>query len=170
MAEITIKTELLQQAIESYLKIAYPTGNIPEMVRERIGKVMILPAGSTVPESCFEVTESGGHKIYALRLGQPSYPHMKLIVEECPTCRDRSGTDHTEPVPVLFRADAHDSHLQVPSNSPDAAPLAALRAINKQMTEAIEAAWVTQGLPTFQEFLRQELARRKGNASHQIKA
>jgi hypothetical protein len=91
-----------------------------------------------------------GHPIYALRLGQPRYNHMKLMVEPTP-----GGTG------FLYRADAHDSYLHAPPGSPDAAPLAALRANNKEITEAIEAAWTAAGLPTFRAYLRTELEKRK---------
>ena len=159
MSETLIQVALLKKAVGTYLGIAYPGGNIPAAVKERLASFESLPDLAPVPEACFEVTTSGEHKTYALRLGQPIYPHMKIVIEECPTCGGQGGRG------LLFRADAHDSLLHAPPGSPDEAPLAALRAVNKQLTEAIEAAWVAQGVPTFREFLRQEIARRKNPAA-----
>ena len=157
MPDLPIQVAILKKAVNTYLTIAYPGGNIPPIVQERLASLEPLPDLAHVPESCFEVSVCGGHTTYTLRLGQPIYPHMKLIVEECPTCGGQGGENQK----LQFRADAHDSHLHAPPGSPDAAPLAALRAVNKQLTEAIETAWVAQGIPTFRDFLRQEIARRK---------
>jgi hypothetical protein len=159
MPDSCIRVDILQRAVTAYLAVAYPAGNVPAAVRERVDCWAGLAGEAYVPESCFEVSTTEGRKVYALRLGQPIYPHMKLIVEECPAaaaCADARG--------LLFRADAHDAHLHAPAGSPDAAPLAAMRAVNKQLTEAIEAAWVAAGLPTFREFLRQQGARRRAAA------
>ena len=134
--------------------MAYP-GVVPPAVQARLAFLESMAGMGSIPEECFEVmpeSQAGGANCrgFALRLGQPTYPHMKLVIEACP----RGG--------VLFRADAHDAHLHAPAGSPDEAPLAALRARNKQLTEQIEVAWMAAGLPTFRGFLREELARRRG--------
>lgn len=145
----------LRRAVDLYLGVAYPNG-APAGVKERVKGLEGLGDEEAVPEGLFEVTSGGGDKkSYALRLGQPIYPHMKLMVEACP-----GGGDG-----YVLRADAHDSHLHAPEGSPDAGPLAMLRASNKEITEKIEARWAEAGLPTFREYLRKEVERRRAGVT-----
>jgi hypothetical protein len=145
----------LKGAVQTYLREAYKGGALPQAVQERVAKVEGFADDQPVPLDWLEKSQcDSGRCTYALRLGQPMYPHMKLIIEESP--------DGGHP---LFRADAHDGHLHAPAGSPDAAPLAALRAINKELTERIEAGWVAAGLPTFKEYLKATLAERKLRAA-----
>lgn len=147
-----VDVQTLRKAVAIYLHIAYPNGGIPPAVQERIACLERLAPHEPLPKACMEVScTTAGRTTYMLRLGQPRYPHMKLVLEDAP-----DGGQ-------LFRADAHDAHLHAPPGSPDAAPLAALRASNKELTEAIEAAWTSQGLPTFREYLRKQLERRRAH-------
>jgi len=153
MATGFVRVGELHNAIITYLRIAYPEG-VPAAVQARVASLTQLPADAEVPESMLEVSQCMGRPVYALRLGQPRYPHMKLMVEASP-----GGTGY------LFRADAHDMHLHAPEGSADAGPLAALRAQNKVLTEAIEAAWTAAGLPTFRSYLRGELEKRRARGA-----
>ncbi len=141
----------LKNALRIYLREAYKGGALPQAVQERVARIEGFSDDQPAPLDWLEKSQcDSGRCTYALRLGQPVYPHMKLIVEESP--------DGGHP---LFRADAHDRHLHAPAGSADAAPLAALRAINKELADRIETAWVAAGLPTFKEYLKATLAQRK---------
>jgi hypothetical protein len=87
---------------------------------------------------------------YALRLGNLSYPHMKLIIDRSP---DGQG--------YLLRADTHDAHIQPRSGSREQAAFAQLMAENRAVADAIEGKWEEAGLPTFKKFLRDDLERRR---------
>jgi len=87
----------------------------------------------------------------AVRLGNYVYPHMKLVIEPRPDGRG-----------YLFRADTHDRHVRVPPSSPEYAVFQELMEKNQKLAEGIEHAWATEGLPTFRTFLREDLARRRG--------
>jgi hypothetical protein len=142
----------LQQAIAIYLRLAYENAPIPPAVQQRAAAIAALPTDAAVSPELLEPMPCGTGAGYALRLGQPLYPHMKLVVEPSP-CSDAPG--------FFFRADAHDRHLHAAPGSPDAAWLASIRASNKALDDKIGAAWADAGLPTFKEFLRQQLAARK---------
>ncbi len=139
-----------KNAVAIYMNQTY-TAAPPAAVQERLVRFEGLGDDQSVPLEWLEKGQcDSGRSTYALRLGQPMYPHMKLVVEESP-----SGGQ------PLFRADAHDNMLHAPPGSRDEAPLAALRAINKELADRIETAWVAAGLPTFKEYLRAQLAQRK---------
>ncbi|MCL2641204.1 MAG: quinolinate synthase NadA [Phycisphaerales bacterium] len=144
----------LQRAVELYLACAYPDG-VPASVQGKAGPVMALEAEALAPVELFERSEGGGEGSYVLRLGQPMYPFMKLVIDPVP----EQGT--VSPTSYLLRADAHDRHLHAPAGSPDAAWLASVRVSNRDLVEKIEAAWAKAGLPTFKEYLRAKLAARR---------
>jgi hypothetical protein len=151
-----ISAHILQRAIDLYLSNAYPGGAVPPAAVPRVEAVRAVDPAAPVPENLLERDIANSLPSYALRLGQPMYPHMKIVVEPAPGGA-ASG--------YLLRVDAHDRHLHAPANSPDAAWLASVRSSNKELSERIEAAWATAGLPTFKEYLRQQLqARRSGGA------
>lgn len=143
-----ISAGTLRQAIAVYVKLAYPTGTLPPVVQQRVDPINALPESDLVPEQHFELIQKDP-RLLALRLGQPMYPHMKLVIEPNP-----SGG-------YLLRADAHDTHLHAPPGSPDEKFLTAIRLANKELTEKIEAEWVRAGLPTFRQYLREQLEKRK---------
>jgi hypothetical protein len=87
---------------------------------------------------------------YLLRLGNRSYPHMKMVIDRAP-----DGQAY------LFRADTHDNHVRPKPGSRDEKPFLELMEKNRQVAEAIETAWEQEGLPTFKKFLRDDLERRK---------
>lgn len=158
------------RAIETYLRLAYPAPggapagdrlraapNPPAAVRNRLETL-----GSIPDESFYEcpVLERAGGKPgesypnrYSLRLGNRLYPHMKLVIDRAPDGRS-----------FLLRADTHDAHCQPRPGSPEQAAFAELSRRNRQLAEAIEAAWEADHLPTFKKFLRDDLARRMGAA------
>ena len=150
MATIPVDVRVLQRAVQIYITQAYAGQTLPAPVQEREARVMALDVADPVSTDLFEPGSAPGAEAYELRLGQPMYPHMKMIIENRP-----AGPG------VIFRADAHDTHLHAPPDSADAPLLAKLRVSNQQMVEKIEAAWVAAGVPTFRDYLRQELADRR---------
>lgn len=154
-----ISAQMLQLAIDLYLQNAYTTTPIPTAVQERVKPIRALPPDAPVPENLLEHETAVSRSGYALRLGQPLYPHMKLIIEDAPA---RPSGDPAVFFPrFLLRVDAHDRHLHAPPGSPDAAWLASIRTSNKDLTDRIEGAWSDAHLPTFKEFLRLELQSRR---------
>jgi hypothetical protein len=154
-----ISAHILQQAIELYLKYAYPAGTFPPAAQERAKPIQDLPPSQNVPESLLEKECSASLRGYALRLGQPLYPHMKLIIEPAP--EDPAAADLPNAIHFLLRVDSHDRHLHAAPGSPDEAWLSNIRASNKLLGEQIEAAWSQHGLPTFKDYLRARLAAKK---------
>ena len=142
--------ESIWQAIEIYLKSAY-ANNPPAAVRDRIEKLKQTPSKTFFDSDVLERdTESPR---YNLRLGNKLYPHMKLAIERSP-----DGKSH------LFRADTHDRHIRPTPGSRDAAAFEQLMQMNQKLAEQIEADWAAAGLPTFKQYLRDDLARRAAAA------
>ncbi len=153
-----ISAHILKHAIELYLERAYPAGTLPPGTQDRVAPIRALSGAESVPEALLEKDPTATASGFALRLGQPLYPHMKLIIEPAPLCR---AHDDPLPPPFLLRVDTHDRHLHATPGSPDAAWLASIRASNKQLTEQIETAWSEAHLPTFKDFLRRQLDAKK---------
>ncbi len=160
---MVIRADQLQRALEIFLHHAYAGVTVPAAVLQRVDAVRALGHEDAVSEDLLEPFETGActpgtaiERAYALRIGQPMYPHMKLVIESEPA---GNGTDAGEK--LLFRADAHDRHLHAPAGSPDAAWLASVRSSNKKLTESIEAAWSQAGIPTFKDYLRKQLENRR---------
>jgi hypothetical protein len=160
-----IPAHIFRQALDLYLGLAYP-GGAPAEVQARLAPLRDLPADASVPLNLLEHGVPDSTASLAVRLGQPMYPHMKLVIDPCPHAAARAaGASTCRGYDFLFRADAHDQHLHAPPGSPDAAWLASVRQSNKELVEKIEAAWSGAGLPTFKDYLRHQLAARKGTAA-----
>ena len=69
-----------------------------------------------------------------------------------------------EPTPdrtsYMFRADTHDKHIRPSPSSKEYTLFCELMENNQKLGESIEHAWEEQGLPTFKQYLRKDLARR----------
>ena len=138
-------------AVETYLKLAYD-GPPPLVVQSQLR--MMRSAGANLYKSSVVTRDLANPPTrYAMRLGNRHYPHMKLSIELAPD-------DQT----WLFRADTHDRHVCPPANSPEYGQFVGLMENNQKLSQAIEAAWAAQGLPTFKTYLREDLARRQANA------
>src|ERR1700760_772387 len=81
---IPITAHILQQAIDLYLQNAYPSGMTPADAQARLRPIQALAGSENVPEELLEKESGVTVRGFALRLGQPMYPHMKLIVEPAP--------------------------------------------------------------------------------------
>jgi hypothetical protein len=144
--------DLLRNAVDTYLAIAYRSGEIPETVQRRL----VWPAGLTAEELFtkppFErAGKAPGHPgpIYALRLGNERYPHMKLQIQPWP---NEAG--------LMLSVNTHDQVAGLDAGAADAQAFRDLQAENQRLKEEIEQAWDDSGLPTFLAYLRQYIEKR----------
>jgi hypothetical protein len=137
--------EQVRRAVDIYLKTAF-TGPLPSRLGATLQTIGTCQHDLLACQ-CFVRTE--GPVRYALRLGNPHYPHMKLIVEQSP---DESSW--------LFRVDTHDRHACPKETSPEYGAFCELMSKNQKLAGEIEAAWEAAGVPTFKHFLREDLKRR----------
>jgi hypothetical protein len=149
----------LWRAIDAYLAVAYGGAPLPSAIRARLET--LRAATVTSDDALYNSpTFERDHKVHpppklGVRLGNRFYPHMKLVVERSP---DGAG--------YLFRADTHDQHIRPAPGSREYDAFCKLMEDNQRLAEAIDARWEQLGLPTFRQFLRQDLARRvAANAS-----
>jgi hypothetical protein len=151
-----LRLDVLRRAIAIYLAHAYPAGEPPEVVRRRLDWPADVDAATLLARPPFErASKPGGDgpTIYALRLGNARYPHMKLQVQPWPN-----------PAGFLLSVNTHDQVLALDPNDRDADAFRALQAENQRIKEAIELAWDQAGLPTFLRYLRDYLAAQPGSA------
>ena len=141
--------ETLRRAVAIYLEIAFPGAEPSPAVRRRLDWAPGLTPADLVTAPPFErVGKAAEEKpIYALRLGNARYPHMKLQVQPWD---DGPG--------FLLSVNTHDHALAFDPGSPDAAAFLALQAENQRLKVRIEQAWDEAGLPTFPRYLRNYLA------------
>lgn len=145
--------EIVRRAIEAYLTIAYPSGSIPAAIRHRRDAVLAATDANLYDSSHFEMEKTPSPARFGLRLGNRVYPHMKLVIERSP-----DGRGH------LFRADTHDRHVRPAPASREYDAFCQLMTENQRIAEGVELAWEKVGIPTFKQFLRNDLARRAASA------
>jgi hypothetical protein len=145
-----VRIDILRRAIEVYLALAYVSSPIPEAVRRRLewrddaSVDANADAAQLLSHSPFErVGKSAGTLIFALRLGNARYPHMKLQIQPWPNAAG-----------FILTVNTHDQVLALDPGAADAAAFRALQAENQRLKEAIEHAWDQAGLPTFLRYLR----------------
>jgi hypothetical protein len=147
---------LLRRAIDLYLEVAYPDGDCPPAVRRRLDWPEGVDAATLLAGPPFERANrpaADTPAIFALRLGNARYPHMKLQVQPWPT-----------PAGFLLSVNTHDQVLALDPKAEDADAFRALQAENQRIKEAIEQAWDRAGLPTFHGYLRQYIEAHPGKA------
>ncbi len=146
-----LSLELLRRAVEIYLRIAYPASGPTPAVRKRIDWTPGVEPGSLLNRPPFErVSKPGDEKpIFALRLGNARYPHMKMQIQPW------DGKDG-----FLISVNTHDHALALDPAGPDADAFKALQAENQRLKAEIEQAWDEAELPTFPRYLRDYLAGR----------
>lgn len=147
-----LRIDILRQALEIYLGQAYPTGTPPEVVRRRLTwPPDVEPAAllTRAPFECVGKGGSGGSPVYALRLGNYRYPHMKLQIQPWP---NEAG--------FMLSVNTHDQVLALDPESSDAQAFRDLQSENQRLKEAIESAWDKAGLPTFLNYLRRYIESR----------
>ena len=140
-----------RNAMDIYLHSAYP-GTPPLRVRSLLD-VLRTWAGDFWKAPLFVTEPKGEATRYTVRLGNDFYPHMKMVIELSP---DQSQ--------YFYRVDTHDRHCCPQPTSPEYQPFCELMERNQKMAEKIEAAWEAVQLPTFKQFLREDLKRRQAAA------
>ena len=143
------RAEALQDAIDIYLSRAYPDG-----ADEQISQKFTVPddcdlAGwliESVGEAEPEGSDIDSVRSIALRLGNASYPNMKLRLTRPP------GNDV-----FLLMVDSHDVILAAAPGSPDYQALEALKAANAIIAGDVTYAWDAAGLPTERNYLRDKI-------------
>jgi hypothetical protein len=146
----------LRRGVAIYLDRAYRNSNVPEAVKRRLAWPEEAPAGEVLSHAPFERVQSpeqGESAIYALRLGNARYPHMKLQVQSWPNAEG-----------YLLSVNTHDQVLAQNPNMRDLEAFRALQAENLKMKEEIEQAWDEAGLPTFLRYLRNYLSQQSPGA------
>jgi hypothetical protein len=148
----SVELDVLRRAVEIYLQLAYPNGVVPDSIRRRLEWPAAHDADTLLGSPPFEragKSKTTGTPIYALRLGNARYPHMKLQIQPWPNAAG-----------FMLSVNTHD---QVLSLDPSAADLPAFREIqteNQRLKEEIEHAWDAAGLPTFLRYLREYIEQR----------
>jgi hypothetical protein len=152
-----LRLDLLRLAAEIYLELAYPAGVVPEAVQRRLIWREGCPAAELLNGSPFErAGKAPGRQtpIYALRLGNLRYPHMKLQIQPWP---NDAG--------FMLSVNTHDQLGGVNLSAGDVQAVRDLQAENQRLKEAIEQAWDEAGLPTFLRYLRDYIESRREDPS-----
>lgn len=153
--------ELVWRAIGIYLATTYggPPGaqgvpaSTPSAIKARLDSLRLAPADDFYGSPVFERDSQANPTKFSLRLGNPHYPHMKLVIERSPGGRG-----------YLFRADTHDAHCRPAPGSRDYSVFCKLMDKNREVADRVETAWDENGIATFKTYLRNDLARRKAAA------
>lgn len=152
----SLRIDLLRQAVDIYLSLAYPATSLPEVVRRRLDWPLGVDAVTLLSNPPFERANRGGAnsmQVFALRLGNYRYPHMKLQIQPWPNAAG-----------FLLSVNTHDQVLALDPDSPDLEAFRQLQAENQRLKEAIEQAWDHAGLPIFLRYLREYIENRAGGA------
>jgi len=152
----------IRQAIEIYLRHAYPAGPPEKALRflppERFCPAEWLRSDFVEPDEKDAPPEQV--RSFALRIGNSRYPHMKLRLTRPPSERV-----------YLFMVDSHDAFLTAAPGSADERPLEELKRHNAAVAAAITADLDAAGLPTERNYLREKIrqaraARSSSGSSH----
>jgi len=143
-----IRREDVCRAVDIYLQIAYPN-SVPLRAHDQL-QIIQTSQGECLQCGALVRDTKATSPRYNIRLGNQSYPHMKIAVELPP-----NGQQY------LFRVDTHDRHCCPGPTSPEYGAFRQLMEKNQQVADDVEAAWESAGLPTFKSFLREDLARRR---------
>jgi hypothetical protein len=140
-----LRLDTLRCAVEIYLKLGYPLGVVPEAVQRRLVWREDCAVDALLSGQPFERSGKAGRSgpIYALRLGNHRYPHMKLQIQ--PWINDAG---------FMLSVNTHDQVTGIDLSSVDAQAFRELQAENQRLKEAIEQSWDDDGLPTFLRYLR----------------
>jgi hypothetical protein len=141
-----LRLDLLRSATEIYVGLAYPGGVMPEVVKRRLVWRDCCAADELLSAPPFERAGKAPGRpapIYALRLGNHHYPHMKLQIQPWP---NDAG--------FMLSVNSHDQVSGIDLGAVDARAFRELQAENQRLKESIEEAWDDGGLPTFLRYLR----------------
>lgn len=145
-----LRIDILRRAVDIYLALAYPTSPPNDAVRRRLVWPEGADAQTLLSHPPFERAGKAGGRgasIYALRLGNMHYPHMKVQVQPWPNA-----------VGFMLSVNTHDQVLGLEPEAADLPAFRALQAENQRLKETIEQAWDVEGLPTFLRYLREYIS------------
>jgi hypothetical protein len=152
-----LRLDLLRRAAEIYLELAYPSSVIPAPVARRL----IWPDGDQAevllngpPFERAGKAPGRATPIYALRLGNHRYPHMKLQIQPWP---NDAG--------FMLSVNTHDQVAGLNLEAADGQAFRDLQGENQRLKEAIEQGWENAGLPTFLRYLRDYIQSRSDSCS-----
>jgi hypothetical protein len=147
-----LRLDLLRTAVGLYLNLAYPSSEIPPAVQRRLVWSETANPDELLTRPPFErAGKMPGHQgpIYALRLGNSRYPHMKLQIQPWP---NSAG--------FMISVNTHDQVAVMDVATADAEAFRQLQMENQDLKERIERAWEEEGLPTFLHYLREYIQNR----------
>jgi hypothetical protein len=142
-----LRLDPLKKAVELYLGIAYAGAEIPPPVQRRLAWPEAVSLQAMFSKPPFErAGKAPGQEgtIYALRLGNSRYPHMKLQIQPWPN-----------PPGFMLSVNTHDQVAGLDVGPADANAFRDLQEENQRLKERIERAWEEHGLPTFLNYLRE---------------
>jgi hypothetical protein len=152
-----LRLDLLKNATKIYLGLAYPAGVIPEVVQRRLVWREDCLADVLLSGQPFERAGKAPGRptpIFALRLGNHRYPHMKLQIQPWP---NSAG--------FMLSVNSHDQVSGLGGGAADSQAFRELQAENQRLKEAIEEAWDDGGLPTFLRYLRDYIKSRAADSA-----
>jgi hypothetical protein len=141
-----LRIDVLRAAVDLYMAHAYEGTSPPENVRARLtwgAEPNAQDLLNKPPFECSGKNKASGTAIYALRLGNARYPHMKLQIQPWP---NSAG--------FLLSVNTHDQVLSIDPGAAGMAEFRSLQEENQRLKEVIEQAWDDAGLPTFLRYLR----------------
>jgi CheY-like chemotaxis protein len=126
----------LRRAVEVYAAIAWKDRPVPPVELPGRDDEPVAVALAALDD---ETLHAGEHttRRHALRLGNPRYPFMKLVLQE-----------HLVEDEFFFEVDTHDQMFGEVACGDEAAALAEVKRYNLEVKEAVEHAWSEAGLPT----------------------
>ncbi len=153
----TLRIDLVRRAAEIYIAHAYPGTEPPESVARRMTWSPGESAAELLPKPPFERAgrvPGTQTPIYALRLGNRHYPHMKLQIQPWPNAAG-----------MMLSVNTHDQIAGMDLGVSDNKAFKELQAQNQHIKEVIEQAWEAVGLPTFLQYLREYIESRGDDAA-----
>ncbi len=151
-----LRIDVLRQAVAIYMVLSYPEGVLPANVAGRLNWPEEADAEQLLGKPPFEISgvnKSTGTPIFALRLGNARYPHMKLQIQPWP---NSSG--------FLLSVNTHDQVLALDPNAQGLPAFKEIQTENQRLKEVIEQAWDDARLPTFLRYLREYIENRGKDA------
>ena len=146
---LQLSWDMLRDAIATYVKHAYPNGQVPEVVQQRIALDTSRPISELLGVPPFEnyVTDAPFHcTVHALRLGAVHYPHLKMEI--------RPFTNHAG---FILWVNTHDQFISPDAKMPDADRWREVIRRNRDLKQAVERAWAEANLPTFTTAMQEDL-------------
>lgn len=134
------------------MALSYPDGQIPPAVTKRLEWGEESDAETLLGKPPFEragKNKSTGTPIYALRLGNTHYPHMKIQIQPWPN-----------PAGFLLSVNTHDQVLSLEAGAEGMNAFREIQEENQRLKEVIEQAWDDAHLPTFLRYLREYIENR----------